>query len=215
MSRVQVLPDYRGGIRESADGQQNLSDCALWQIRNQEWVNAASSARLKVMDMQPPPKQSNLDFLRAGDNALRSIGHCYMDFKCDHPSTILTPGQTRYWVNGDVLPSDMCSNLGLVGRYCVTSSDGSRRLEVTHTPKKPLLIQWLDGGSIGWPSKFWRFSNAGGVRGAHFQDPCHRRWDHCKGSIFSQGLKGAMTDGKVNRSEITRHSTNYIYGMCV
>ena len=89
-------------------------------------------------------------------------------------------------------------------------ADETRHLEVTHTPRKRLLLQWIDGGSMGFPSKWWLFSHKGGVRGAHFQDPCHARWDHVKGTFFKQGFKGVYSDFKVVRCDIFRHSISMI-----
>ena len=200
-----MLPDFRGGVRVDAsatsDATPNASDMALWHIRNSDFLNG--SKRLLVKDMKIPDGTANQHYMEAEDNSFRSVGYSYKDFVTS-AQHMLSFGDKRYWIPSHKLPAEVCRNLGLTGRFCVVRRGSSTTsLEVTHENTDTMgLFQTIDGGSIGWSSKFYLFSTTGAcLRGAALHDPCHMRHDHMKTAIASVGLKGIIGDGKVQLCE--------------
>ena len=139
----------------------------------------------------------------AEDNSFRSVGYAYKDFVTS-AQRMLSFGDKRYWVPANKLPTAVCHDLGLPGRFCVLRRGSSTPpLEVTHDNTDEMaLFQTIDGGSIGWSSKFFLFSTEGAcLRGAHLHDPAHMRHDHWKNAVASVGLKPIISDGKVQLCE--------------
>ena len=152
--------------------------------------------------MAAPAKESNKDYMKAADNSLRSIAYQYADFMPKKLPLMPSTNWRRYWVHAHALPDHICKNLNLKGRYCVQLPDGKTELEVTHdianADGKKLLAQVIDGGSIGWASKWFMFDVRGAaMRGDAMHDPCHKRYDHFKTTVWAAGLKGVWADMKV------------------
>lgn len=99
----------------------------------------------------------------------------------------LAKTQQRYMVPSSSLPPPLGSQGGQSTRACVRDeSTGERWLEVLWTDRR-LLIEVLDCGSIGWPSKFY-LARYAGVRSIFFRDPCHLRFNRVKSAIKESGL---------------------------
>ena len=133
---------------------------------------------------------------------MRSIGYCYKDFVTIQSNVRpLRYGDRRYFIPASELPASVCSDLGLIGRFCLHLGGRTQpQLEVLHDSNQSLLPQCIDGGSIGWTNKFYMYTE-GLIRGYHFQDPAHCRYDHFKSTCWSVGLKGVWSDIKVHVSE--------------
>lgn len=94
------------------------------------------------------------------------------------------------------LPSSLCSDLGCAFRSCIRDTrTGQSRLEVIWAERK-FLVESLDCGSIGWPSKFW-MASAAGLRSAFLADPCHLRYNRLKGAVKASGLWVIWLEGSI------------------
>lgn len=148
-------------------------------------VNTIEAARKIRWDKHYEP---NMEHLRGVDHALQSVlGVGLVAFGAKRMPRPLEDYEQRYTVGASDLPDSLCRGLGFASRPCIRDTrTGQSRLELIWTDRK-FLIEALDCGSIGWPSKFW-VASAAGLRSAFLADPCHLRYNRLMGAVKSSGL---------------------------
>ena len=89
-------------------------------------------------------------------------------FRASQPCVPLCPCPRRSHVLADALPPAMRSELrGRTQRNCLALPDGSTRLVVMWSQRRPRLFEVIDQGSIGWPARFGIYhASRGALRGS-------------------------------------------------
>lgn len=134
-------------------------------LASRQAVESAATARVRW----DKHYEANVHHLRALDQALAgAMGLSLRDFRAERVPVPLSPQQRRFYVPSADLPASVAADGGHKSRSCILDvRTGERCLEVVWGPTRRIIFEALDCGSIGWPSKFFLYSRAGGVRGSY------------------------------------------------
>jgi hypothetical protein len=156
--------------RSVARGSESTGDWSdrreeIESLASRQAVESAATARVRW----DKHYEANVHHLRALDQALAgAMGLSLRDFRAERVPVPLSPQQRRFYVPSADLPASVAADGGHASRSCILDvRTGERFLEVVWGPTRRIIFEALDCGSIGWPSKFFLYSRAGGVRGSY------------------------------------------------
>jgi hypothetical protein len=193
----QVLQDWFGGVRVQK-GQAVQEDVAKWAQRCRSFLNSKTnesnaSKRLPWNKRYLP----NEEGIRAFDAALLGTGLSLSEFELGRKPGMLTAEEKRYFVSADDLPDDVARDIGLLKRSCIENTrTGATHLEVCWEEGRKLLVNVIDCGSRGRPSKLFLYG-VGGLRGICFFDAHHTRYNRFKSAVDNADLADPWAESGV------------------
>ena len=195
VSGLEVLRDYHPSV--STDKERNPRDLALYQLRCRNFLKS-SSKKFEPNYFRKTDGMTNAAIIKCKDNVLaESLGLSLLDARATIIPKPLPRNATRYLVPAADLPDEHATNLGIQARMCVELPDGSTSFEVSWDAGRILIVESLDGGSVGYPPCHFMYSTEVGVRGTFSLDPPHIRYDHLKNDVAKDGLLLPWAEMKV------------------
>ncbi|CAK0903954.1 unnamed protein product [Prorocentrum cordatum] len=184
----QAAPDWRGqGVLR---GKMTTLQKQLWIRRCHDFLHAKRKQDMEGKASLQKDRVANAHYLELVDHGLQAgVGFGLSKFKVDGlAARALLRSEMRYFIDILCLPAHMqASAHGRTRRSCIVDrSTQATRLEVCWDIEKPVLISFLDQGSVGWNCNHWLFT--GRCRGWAFCDPSHRRHDSCMNAVEEAGL---------------------------